>query len=232
MPMIRVLSYNVLLGLRSKKMFPWLARQTRADVVCLQEFPEKKINELISALPHGRFRYKFAPSLRMLTNIFGELTLYRTDRLKLTKSKIIDLGANRVERTFLLTKLPRTALLTEFVSKTGRFVLVTPQLVSLASNKLRYRQIDLILHALKNYKIPTFIIGDFNIPSLIANKKLTMHMATHGFTTLTKYMTTYRLSFIRYQLDYAFARKGNIEEIKVERVRFSDHYPIFVRLGL
>jgi len=224
--MIRILSYNVLFGRKWKKIFPWLARQSDRDIICLQEFPESKISELLSILTN--YSYSFAPSMRIFKKIYGELTLYRTDRLTCKKTKIITLGQSRVERTLLLTKLPRTALLTEFAYKRARFVLVNPQLVSLASNTLRYRQVDLILAALKPYTIPSFIIGDFNIPSVVANNKLNVFMKANTFISHDTHMHTYRLGPIRYQTDYAFARSGKIEEMKIEKVRFSDHYPIHI----
>ena len=57
-------------------------------------------------------------------------------------------------------------------------------------------------------------------------------METHGFTSHNERMRTFRLAFIKYQLDYAFARNGKIEEVNVERVKFSDHYPVKIQLSL
>jgi endonuclease/exonuclease/phosphatase (EEP) superfamily protein YafD len=108
------------------------------------------------------------------------------------------------------------------------FVIVNPQLTSLSSNKLRYAQIRLMVETVKKITIPTFIIGDFNIPSIRAKNSLLKFMSAHGFSSYEKRLRTYRLGFIKYQLDYAFARNGKIEEVNVERVKFSDHYPISV----
>lgn len=224
--MLHILSYNVHFGRKSKKLFPWLARQTDAEVICLQEFPERKIMELTDVLPG--YTWAFAPSMRIFKKIYGQLTLYRTSRVILKKSKIIDLGTNRVEKALLRTRLPRTALLTELIYKKKRFVLVNPQLVSLAANKLRYGQIEIILKSLTMYRIPAFIIGDFNIPSLRAKNKLMAYMEKHNFMTDEKKLRTYRLTFMRWQLDYAFARRGKIKEVNVEKIRFSDHYPVRV----
>lgn len=111
-------------------------------------------------------------------------------------------------------------------------MLVNPQLTSLSSNKLRYAQINLMLDAVKNLNSPTFIIGDFNIPSLRAKNTLMKFMGKNDFTSYEKRLRTYRLGFIKYQLDYAFARNGKIEEVNVERVKFSDHYPVKIQLSL
>lgn len=223
--MIRVLSYNVMFGRKSRHIFPWLSRQNH-DIICLQEFPERKIDELVFLLPENRYSYAFAPSMKIFKKIYGELTLYRKNTLTLKKQTTIILGTNRVEKTFLLTKLPRTALLTEFRYRKKRFVLVNPQLVSLSSNTLRYAQVEKILDAVQNIKVPTFLIGDFNIPSLRAKNTLLRYMQVKGFSSYEDRFRTYRLTFMRWQLDYAFARNGKIQKITVERVKFSDHYPI------
>jgi endonuclease/exonuclease/phosphatase (EEP) superfamily protein YafD len=228
--MIRVISYNVLFGRRSKKIFPWLAKQTNVDIICLQEFPERKIEACMDMLPG--YKWVFAPSMRIFKKVYGELTLYRTDRVTLKNTHVIDLGPNRIEKAILRTHLPRTALLTEFVYKRKRFILVNLQLVSLASNKLRYGQIQLILAAVKTYRIPICLIGDFNIPSLRAKNKLIAYMKLHRFTMPQKRTPTYRIAFIKYQLDYAFARNGKITTFEMERIRFSDHYPVHVEMAI
>ena len=194
--------------------------------MCLQEFPEQKIEAFLALLPAKKYSYAYAPSMHIFKKTYGQLTLYRTRTLICKKTKIIPLGTNRIEQAILRTKLPRTALITELVYKRKRLIIANPQLISLASNKLRYLQVTYILDALKSYTCPTFIIGDFNIPSLIVNKKLFSFMKTHGFTSEEVYKRTCRFGPLWYQVDYAFARRGLVKNFNIERVNFSDHHPV------
>ncbi len=225
---LSVLSYNVHFGRRSKKFIPWLTRQTDADVMCLQEFPEKKIEEFLALLPKNKYAFAYAPSMSIFKKVYGELTLLRKHILSIQTTKIIPLGTNRMEKAVLRTQLQRTALLTEMNYKGKRFVLVNPQLVSLASNHVRYGQVKIILKALQTYRIPTFIIGDFNIPSLKVNKKLFGFMKLHEYNSHETYKPTCRFGPLWYQVDYAFARRGLVKNFNIERVNFSDHHPITV----
>jgi endonuclease/exonuclease/phosphatase (EEP) superfamily protein YafD len=230
--MLRIISYNLLFGRKSKKIFPWLVKQ-KADLFCLQEFPEIKIEELLTLFPKKTYSYAFSPSMRIFKKIYGVLTIFRLNRLTLKKTTIINLGVNKTEKAILRSHLPRTALLTQFIYKRKRFVLVNPHLVNIASNVLRYQQIGLILKKLQKYHVPAFIIGDFNIPGFITKNKLLAFMRVHNFTTLEKRTSTYRLMFFRYQMDYAFARMGKIQNIIIDRrIRFSDHYPVTVNISL
>lgn len=231
--MIRILSYNLLFGRRSKKIFPWIVKQRAADILCFQEFPEHKIKELLALLPKKKYSYAYSPSMHIFKKSYGLLTIFRADKLTVKKIVRINLGTNRTEKAILGTRIPRTGLLTLFSYRRKLFVLVNCHLVNIASNKLRYKQIQLILKALSAYHVPALIIGDFNIPSLIANKKLIVFMATQGFNMFEKHTATFRIVFIRFQMDYVFARKAVITSMTIDRkIRFSDHYPILTTVRL
>jgi len=211
--MLRVLSYNIQFGRKWKILFPWLAKQKNVDVFCLQEFPENKIDEFQNMFPH--YQFVFTPSLRVLKKTYGVLTL---TRLKCTKKIHIAIGKTN------------TVYATEFVYRHQHVLLVNLHLTFFSTNKQRYAQIKKILDSVISHRIPTVLIGDFNIPSFVVNNKLIAYMRDRKFETFEKRMVTHRLT--RVQLDYAFVKNGEIKNIAIERVSFSDHYPIKIEVTL
>jgi endonuclease/exonuclease/phosphatase family metal-dependent hydrolase len=84
----------------------------------------------------------------------------------------------------------------------------------------------MITDHLAAHRHPLVVTGDFNIPSVLANKKLISYMDTFEFRTIIKRISTYRLAMVRYQLDYFFTKRCIINSLTAERIHFSDHYPI------
>jgi endonuclease/exonuclease/phosphatase family metal-dependent hydrolase len=178
------------------------------------------------------FGYRFAPSMRFRKKIYGELTLYRKKTVKLLSSKIIWLGTNRGERFIMRSNLERSSLVTRICYNRQIIVLANTHLISVALNKPRYRQASILLSALERSRIPTVILGDFNLSSIIGKKKLLLIMKQFGYTTLGKRLVTHRLVGIRHQMDYIFWKNCSIGTVFIERVKFSDHYPLLFNVRI
>jgi len=120
MAMISVLSYNVYFGKRLEKIIYWLLKKPPYDVICFQEFPKHTIPIFLKAFSQAKYAYRFAPFLNRRGMVFGELTLFRKDKLSLKRSSTVSLGLNRGEKVLLRARTPRTSLLTIFRYKNRR----------------------------------------------------------------------------------------------------------------
>ena len=227
---LNIISYNVQLGQKKDKILAWLQTQKNVDIICLQEFAERDIEDCLSVLGKNRFSYAFAPSLKVLRKQCGELTLFRSPLFTLKHTEIITLRAKSANKLALYRRVPRTAILTELWWKKTPILVVNLQLTALTTNAMRYKQLHIILNAIAKKTSATLVIGDFNVPSIVSNTKLIRFMAKHKFTTSETYFSTYRLGFIKYRLDYAFSRGATISKLSTERIRFSDHYPIHIEV--
>lgn len=224
--MLRIVTYNIHFGKRLKKILAWLATQKKTDIFCFQEFPKRHIADCMAALSKNIYRYRFAPSLRRRNTIYGELTIFRTDRMRLASFSSLSLHTNTLDRLSMGRSSRRSCLLTTFLVQRKKFIVTNVQLACLASNALRYKQLTHIIQALKTKSAPHIIVGDFNMSSFLGRKKLFLLMKNNFYKTLETYIATHRLMIVRHQLDYIFARKCVIRRVDVERVRFSDHYPV------
>ena len=230
--MIHLISYNIRFGKRLEDILAWLKTQVRVDILCFQEFPETKIFDCLTAFGNTSYGYSFAPSMNIRKKTYGELTLYRTDRMKLVSSTIVRLNTNTIDRFSMGRRSSRSCILTVFQMQQKKVALANIQLASLASNKLRYGQIQNIIDTLASYNIPRLLVGDFNMTSMIRRKRLIAYMRRHRYLTEVKKVATHRLIFINHQLDYVFGNNCTVETLSVERVRFSDHYPVKATLSL
>ncbi len=226
MRQLKVLTYNIQSGKRIDRIIDWLNRLPYTDIICLQEFPKDKIDEcklLLSRVPYG---YAFAESFTFRKRTFGELTIYRKDRIKNVFSKIVTFGISKMERRILRTTVPRSYLLLEATVSRKKFVIVNVHVVALATNAVKYSQVERMKDSVKKIDSPLILLGDFNISSLLGKKKLLHVLKGEGFSMHPKKIATHREGIIRHQFDYVFGRKCSIIEQKAERVKFSDHYPI------
>jgi len=226
MAMISVLSYNVHFGKRLEKIIYWLLKKPSYDVICFQEFPKSEIAPFLRAFSSAEYEYRFAPFIKRRKIVFGELTLFRKGKLVLVKSSTVSLGINHGERVMLRSRIPRTSLLTVFQYKQQQIVMVNIHLVNVAFNTLRYKQILKIIDRLDHRMIPTVLLGDFNMPSVFGRKKLFALMEEYGFDMVRKRLSTFHIVGVKYQMDYFFWRGCKVNNLSVERVKYSDHYPI------
>lgn len=215
------------------KIITWLGELVKKpDILCFQEFPEKYIGDCLDALSDFPYAYRFAASKRKTNQAFGELTLFRTDRVQFISSKILTLGSNKLEKSVLRNDMPRNCLITVFQQKKYRFILTNVHLICLALNAQRYSQVKTVIATLDKKNMPSVILGDFNISSVFGKKRLVSLMKEHLYTTNETYMTTHRLAFLHQQLDYVFGKKCKILTVKVDRTRLSDHFPLLIEASM
>lgn len=232
MTTIRILSYNVLFGKRIDRIIDWANRLPDYDVLCFQEFPKPKIKECMELLSRRPYGYRYVPSFTFRKKLYGQLTMYRTDRLTLRTTKVVNLGTSAPERILMKTRIPRTCLITEFRYGKEAFTVANVHLVALAWNKLKYLQVGSVIASLAKRNGPAVLVGDFNISSIAGKKKLLRLMESSGYTYNKKRIATHRVAIFKHQFDYVFARGATIRTVTPYRVPFSDHYPLDVKLLL
>jgi endonuclease/exonuclease/phosphatase family metal-dependent hydrolase len=227
--MIRVLSYNVFLGKKLGDILAWLASfYKNYDVICLQEYPKSKQFQL-SRHFDVQYKYIFSHGFTKKKESYGQITLYNSSRLTSSSPTVVSLGSVSVENVIHGNKGQRTALITELKNNEGRLLLVNTHLACLAINRVRRRQLQLIvdkLHAIYSHKtLAKIILGDFNYTSLLRQHSLVKFMTKNNFINAYK-KHTHKLLFLKHQLDYAFYNNCAIRNVEVEKIHFSDHYPV------
>jgi endonuclease/exonuclease/phosphatase family metal-dependent hydrolase len=223
--MLRVVTYNIHFGKRLTGIISWIKHQMTADIICLQEFPVTHLTAFYRSLPRN-WGHRFTESFIFRKKIYGIVTLFRRKKLRLLKTKTLLMGVHPMEKSLLRNPMEKSCLLTTFRTGTKTITIANTHLVFLAANRSRYKQIRMITDHLAAYRHPLVVTGDFNIPSVRANKKLISYMDTFGFHTTLKRISTYRIAIVKYQLDYFFTKRCIINSLTAERIHFSDHYPI------
>ncbi len=227
--MIRVLSYNIRYGRKLADIFAWLVPQYKKyDVICLQEYPKSK-RYLLARHFDPQYQYVCSHGFTTKKDSFEQVTLFDSSRLSSDGSTTVQLGSNAVEDAVHRSKGQRTALITKLVNGEGGMLLVNTHLAALAGNGKRRKQIQLIVDHLRSIQDRTtkakVILGDFNYSSLLRQKSLMNLMTANNFESAYR-TSTHKLLFIKHQLDYAFYHNCAIRNVGVERLSYSDHYPI------
>jgi endonuclease/exonuclease/phosphatase family metal-dependent hydrolase len=233
--MISVLAYNIHFGRKLNLIEKWLLKDpTRFDVICLQEFPYSDDSKLLLELRKHGFEFKFAPSSYLTKPLrskqpFGELTLYRKSKVKLTDHKIVKLGANFLEKRFRRGG-EKTSLLTVFRYKNKKVAMANSQLVCYAPNSRRINQLAKIIKNIKKIgnhsNFSAVILGDFNYTSRIRQRKLIEFMSENELANAYK-AHTHKYFFIPQQVDYVFYNGCLVESVKInKKVKYSDHSPV------
>ena len=231
--MISVLAYNIQYGKRLGLIKKWLLKKPiKFDVICLQEFPFSPESHFLNSLEKEGYSYNFAPSFSGHDHHYGELTLYKNDKLELLDHKIVLLGTNLLETRFR-KKGQRTSLLTVFKHKNKKLVIANSHLVCFALNSRRINQISKIIKNVKlmgnHARFATVILGDFNYTSRIRQKKLIEFMDKNKLKNAHK-THTHKLFFLKQQLDYVFYNDCLVKNLKVGKARYSDHFPIWFNI--
>lgn len=228
MKQLTVLTYNVQMGRRIDKIVDWLNRLPDTDVLCLQEFPMDKIDECVRLLGRVPYGYMFAEAFTLKKRVFGELTLYRKDRITHAKFETVSLGINKMERRILKTTIPRSYLILTGRINGRKIIVVNVHIVALAVNAVKFNQVMTMIEYLTSIRSPLIILGDFNISSLLGKKRLMAVFKKSKYMMHPKKIATHRVGLLRHQFDYVFARNCMIVDQDAERVKFSDHFPIRV----
>lgn len=227
--MISLISYNIRFGKELGRVVGWLKKTNpKPDIICIQEFPESKLEEIGEMLGKNSYKFEFAPSFQKKRVRFGELTLFRPGKLRLTSSKIIQLGESKLDSTIFRYKSHRSSLATEFDFKGKKILVVNVHLIWLGLHRSRKNQLKKTISAL-NRNIPTIIVGDYNYSLLLGRKKgLLKFMEEFGYKMAGERVVTHKLWKIPQQIDYAFYKGLKVSETKVIRLKYSDHFPITI----
>ncbi|HLC94838.1 MAG TPA: endonuclease/exonuclease/phosphatase family protein [Patescibacteria group bacterium] len=236
--MLSLLSYNILFGNRLNHIITWIHEREEKnrpfDVLCFQEFPEKKISKFLEHFPGRNLAYQFSPAIMERKRTFGQLTVYNRDKLTLIKHHVLDLGKspweNRLFSMIKKKKIVRNSLLTFFKNDTHEFVVANTHLTLVARNKYRISQLASIINHV-NGTSRAIILGDFNYTSLLPRRRLMHLMERNDFRHATDRLKTHRIGFLKHQLDYIFYKNLSFSHVEVKRVNFSDHYPLLARFS-
>ena len=233
-------AYNIHYGKKLELIQNWLLDKKHLDIICLQEFPLKKSSEFLKLFEAKGYKYCFAPSFIRRKTQYGELTLYDSKKIKLLHCQAVELGSSLLEDRFIENRFRKTngqksSLLTLFKYKNKKLVLANSHLLAFALNSRRLNQLNKILSNVNKIgdhtKYSSVILGDFNYTSIIRQKKLIDFMKLHEFKNAYK-THTHKLFILRQQLDYIFYNNCSVKGVRVDKIKYSDHYPVKFRIQL
>ena len=96
---LSVLAYNIHFGQKLKLIEDWIINYpSQFDIVCLQEFPLEKKSHFLKTFEEHSYSYAFAPSFLRRGKQYGELTLFKKNKIKMLENSVINLGTNILER--------------------------------------------------------------------------------------------------------------------------------------
>ncbi|HSW88702.1 MAG TPA: endonuclease/exonuclease/phosphatase family protein [Candidatus Saccharimonadales bacterium] len=224
--MLSILTYNIRYGEKLADIMQWLIQRDRAfDIICFQEFPIAEIDTFLGSIKTTTYDYKFSNGFKKKDKQYGQLTLFKRKDIQLLDDTVLSLGSSILERS--KTKGERSSLITRFAYKNKQFLLANTHLVCFALNKKRLVQLEKIIKhftTVADKDLPILVVGDFNYSSLIRQKKLLDYMEGHGFVNAYK-THTFKLLFLKYQLDYVFYKNCEVHDVDVLKLHFSDHFP-------
>ena len=101
--------------------------------------------------------------------------------------------------------------------------------VALAVNSVKYAQVKHLIDHVRHLRCPLVLLGDFNISSLLGKRNLFSTLKREGYTMDPKKILTHRVGPITHQFDYVFCRNCEVINQHVEKIKFSDHYPLMAQ---
>lgn len=236
--MFTLLSYNINFGKKLTTILDWLVKIERKnnpfDIICFQEFPYEKIDVLMFSR-RIKTDFRFAPSMYFKKKIYGQLTLFNKNTLKLINSAELSLSTGRIEKKIgqlFRRSTKRKSLLTLFGTDTGKHcMLANTHLTCFAMNNHRINQLKKVCKEIQYY-IKVLIVGDFNYTSVLPRFSLKRLMKKYQFEDATVKLKTHRIFLIKHQLDYIFTKGIRIKQVTTERLHFSDHYPLMAEFEI
>lgn len=228
-----ILTYNIRYGEKLHDIVRWLkARDTSFDIICFQEFPLAEIDAFLAEIELPAVDYRFSNGFKKRNKQYGQLTLFQKKHIRLLGETVLSLGPSLLERS--KRRGERSSLVTRFSYKDKEFLLANTHLVCFSLNNKRLTQLERIVDHFNesvDKNVPILVLGDFNYSSLIRQKKLLSFMEGHGFVNAYK-THTFKVLFLRYQLDYVFYKNCEIKNVDVLKLHFSDHFPAEFKLVL
>lgn len=221
-----ILTYNIRYGDKLNEIIRWVkARDAFFDIICFQEFPIAEIKTFLSVIEATSFDYRFSNGFKKKNKQYGQLTLFQRNKITLLDETVLSLGPSVIERS--KKRGERSSLVTRFIYEKKEFLLANTHLVCFALNSKRLLQLEKIIAHFKqtaDKNLPILLVGDFNYNSIIGQKRLLNYMEGHGF--INAYKThTFKVLFLKYQLDYVFYKNCQIQDVDVLKLNFSDHFP-------
>lgn len=94
----------------------------------------------------------------------------------------------------------------------------------------RQKQFNNLLEYIDIYQEDLILVGDFNVTDTDPNiLKIQQKLNDVGEKTLHRYVNTLNIFRNEYRIDYVFTSKAmRIKKYKVEKVQYSDHFPVIV----
>ncbi len=230
--MISIVTYNILLGRKLKKISTWIAQfLDLPDIVCFQEFPSRAIEKVLPFFEELGYGYVFAAEGELKKKHCTVLTLYKRATITLLESKSIPLGYTRLEKAIFQSIHQRYALMTRFSAHGKPVVICNTHLSLIAPHSKRREQLSQIVKEV-NGNQSSIILGDFNYTSLVKQRSLFEFMDQHQYQNAAQKAITHRLWFFYQQLDYIFYKNVKLQDMFVLHAPFSDHLPLFARFQL
>ncbi|HSA83816.1 MAG TPA: endonuclease/exonuclease/phosphatase family protein [Patescibacteria group bacterium] len=234
--MLTVLSYNILFGNRIEEVIGWLvSSQKKYDILCFQEFPRAKMPLVQKML--NPYVVSYASNVIYQGKDYGQLTVLQNKDSQLIEAVELQLGTNFFEDKVLRLRGQRSSLITKVRYGKKTILLANTHLIAYASNKLRRKQLSMVLEHIERISqetkpSPTILLGDFNYSSLLRRQKLFSLIKKYGYTNAHR-ENTHRLLFVKHhQLDYIFYRNCNVSDVTLLKESFSDHLPMAFHLHL
>jgi len=211
------------------------------DIVCLQEFAVADTSELANFMP--QYRYRYSHLFKGTSSYFGNVTLSRypiidsetilfLSSCNLSLVTDIEVGA-RVLKVFNCHLESYGISFTSMVKKLSDKNFFADEIMQLhehfrSASIKRAEQVDCIALRCDESPYPTFVCGDFNetpvsyvYHTLSKNKRDGFVESGSGFSS------TYSALWPLLRIDYIMVpQEYSTEDYTVERIPFSDHYPV------
>jgi endonuclease/exonuclease/phosphatase family metal-dependent hydrolase len=229
--MLSIITYNVEYGKKIDGIYKWINLLKKSpDIICLQEFPIAELKNLKKIKVFEELGYAFVTGLKKNGESFGELTLFEAEKIKLVKSIEVDLGSDHAEKFYKRYPTRRSALITKFKIGKQEVSVINVHLSAASLNSGRRNQIKTLVNMTDESK--TLIVGDFNYTSIFRGESLLVMMENEGFKLAGENIITNKYKGkISQRLDYIFYKGLLLDDLKVFKLTYSDHYPILAELN-
>lgn len=212
---ITVLSYNLHFHAAYEEVFV-LAQESGADIVCLQECNAKKLMNQIG---------DFLLAANTNSTNLGLAIYYRKERLRLVKHFSHHLPRSLYEK--MAGWKHERALAVEFYdtySKQSAFFVSFHATHLVASNLLRRRQLNSLLHMFDTAKSPVIIVGDYNYP--LFHEYLRKYLYQRNFHLHVPTSATYKSIKFKGKFDLISTKFVSRVEMRVLPQGNSDHMAV------
>jgi endonuclease/exonuclease/phosphatase family metal-dependent hydrolase len=225
--MLKIITYNIETGKNLEKIYQWIEQyRPNTDIICFQEFPEEELRNITENIFLKNYSHSFSPGLKKNGNQLGQITLFKKEKYKLIEEYIIDIGHDDLEVFYKKTPTKRSVLVTTFEIDGRQFIVANIHLSAFAFNLKRRKQTKKVIEGLIE-SVPLILLGDFNYSSLFGSKAFINYMENLGLVLAGEKMITNKYKgILKQQLDYVFYNGFKLNDIKVEELNYSDHFPV------